>query len=93
MLFFVPDIYLSWISVGPKIYLYSPISLFIDIKKAHRRDMFNIYKLRCCYNLVWIMFYFELYLMHICIHMIVYNLSVPPLNGSSGKRLITPINE
>ena len=93
MLFFVQDIYLSWISVGPKKYIYSPISLFIDIKKAHRRDMFNIYKLRCCYNLLWIMFYFDLYLMHKCIHVIMYNLSVPPSNGSSGKRLITPINK
>ena len=30
--------------------------------------------------------------MHKCIHMIVYNLYVPQLNGSAGKRLITPIN-
>ena len=44
--------------------------------------------MRCSYNLLfWVMFHFDLYLMHKCIHKIVYNLSVPPLNGSTVKGL------
>ena len=72
---------------------FSPLSFFVDIKNAYCRDILNIYQLRCCYNiLLSVMFYFDLYLMHKCIHMIVYTLSIPQLNGSAGKRLITPIN-